>query len=372
MSLLVILVLILVGIYGLIIFLLAIGVTLLPGSPDLPMAPMARVHILIPYHNEKKHLPGLLADLKGQDYPRDLFRVVFINDHSTDGSSRELASLLEGEDGFSTIDQREGIRGKKAALALGMEHAEAEWVLQVDADCRLQPEFLRHRMAFAEAGKADLIAGPVKISDDASGFRSWFEQLDLLSLVASGAGSFGLGRPLMCNGANLLYKKELYFESRSFDPKGIASGDDMFLMIGARRMGKALQYHASSTCTVRTEPTSSWKALYLQRLRWGGKSASYGLADIQVLALVVLLANLAFLSAPVLVLPHPASWPLLLGSMGLKYFLDFWLLLSMARLTKQPRIFPRYLLVSLVHPFFLVISSLGSILVGARKTGKWH
>jgi hypothetical protein len=58
-----------------------------------------------------------------------------------------------------------------------------------------------------------------------------FQFIDFMSLQGVTAASVNAGFHNMCNGANLAYKKEVFFEVNGF--KGIdniASGDDMLLM----------------------------------------------------------------------------------------------------------------------------------------------
>ena len=64
------------------------------------------------------------------------------------------------------------------------------------------------------------MAGLVTTRKDQGWLFEAFERLDLLGLVGFGAGSFHFRRAIMCNGANLAYSKDLYLESRQFDPVG--------------------------------------------------------------------------------------------------------------------------------------------------------
>ncbi len=66
----------------------------------------------------------------------------------------------------------------------------------------------------------------------------------MFGLTGAGAGSFSLGRPLMCSGANLFYSRDLYLDTRPFDPVDkMASGDDMFMLIGARKLKRKISFN---------------------------------------------------------------------------------------------------------------------------------
>jgi len=58
-----------------------------------------------------------------------------------------------------------------------------------------------------------------------------FFSLDFTSLVASGAGSAGAGLPLMGNGANLAFERDIYTDNKANDnSRKFVSGDDVFLI----------------------------------------------------------------------------------------------------------------------------------------------
>ena len=106
-------------------------------------------------------------------------------------------------------------------------------------------------------------------------FLNYFQRLDFLSLQAATLGGFGQRHPFLCNGANLCYKKETFFNVNAFAGNHhIASGDDIFLLEKMIENKKNIQYIASAEAMVFTHATKSWKALFLQRLRWASKTTA--------------------------------------------------------------------------------------------------
>ena len=233
--------------------------------------------MIIPFRNEEERISELVEDLLKQSYPEDQFEVIFVNDHSQDGSKALLKSLISTNPHFICLDMPQERSGKKEALYFAVQHTRSEWIIQTDADCRLGPHFIASHMAFHEAHPSDMVAGLVTTRNESGSFLESFERLDLLSLVGVGAGSFHFGRPMMCNGANLAYSKDLFLTTRQFDPaKEYPQGDDMFLMIGARKLGKKLSYNASRReSMVETWPVRSPGELIRQRIRWGSKALHY-------------------------------------------------------------------------------------------------
>lgn len=94
----------------------------------------------------------------------------------------------------------------------------------------------------------------------------------------------------MCNGANIAYRKDVFYEVGQF--RGIdqiASGDDMLLMHKIKQAyPQRLGYLFSQKAIVTTEPIYDWKSFLNQRIRWASKADKYQDRSIfPVLALVL-------------------------------------------------------------------------------------
>jgi biofilm PGA synthesis N-glycosyltransferase PgaC len=322
-----------------------------------------KVTVVIPFRNEAGQLPALIGDLLRQTCPGDLFSVILVNDHSTDGSAAVVNSLIAGRAGFSCLDLPDGMDGKKAALLYANSHAETSWIIQTDADCRIGAGFIDAHMGFLEENPSDLVAGLVTTLTGSGRFLEAFERLDLLGLAGAGAGSFHYGRPMMCSGANLLYSKELYMETRMYDPVDkCASGDDMFLLIGARRLGRKVSFNPGRRAMAATGITPGASALIRQRMRWGSKSAYYGMADIQLVALLVALTIMVVLLSPLWMLLLPGSFRWFLPALVVKTGFDFLMLTAVTGATGQQTTLRWFLPVSILYyPYMLVVTA-GSLL----------
>ncbi len=355
-----IIILLIIYCYTLVILLFYLEIEKDPGVTGDFVEHPRPVSVIVPFRNEADHLPGLVNDLALQTYPDELWEVLFVNDHSEDGSASKLESLLKSQalesSGFSCHSLPSDRSGKKAALFYGIEHAKHERIIQVDADCRLGRRFIASHISFLNVYPSDLTAGVVTTGRGKGNFLETFERLDMLSLVGSGAGSFSLGRPMMCSGANLSYSKELYMETRSFDPElTTASGDDMFLMIGARKLGKTLTFNTSRESLVETGPVKDLWTMIAQRIRWGSKSGRYRMPDIQLLAILVTLTNISILLMPVWFILFSGVWPWLAGFWFLKTLADFLLLFRITGVTGQRADLRLFIPVSLVYyPLFLI------------------
>jgi len=341
--------------YTLLVFLFYLEADQEPDSAGDSIKSTRSVSVVVPFKNEKDHLPGLLDDLSRQSFPNELLEVIFVDDHSGDSSASILTKMKDSNAGFRYLSLPPGVSGKKKALSHGIEYAEYDWIIQVDADCRLGPGFISAHMAFLEKHPSDLVAGIVTIGKGSGSFLESFERLDVLALAGSSAGSFGLGRPMMCSGANLMYRRELHQESRDFDPDELASGDDMFLLIGARKLGKRSCYNIDPEALVLTPAQKSWSGLLRQRMRWGAKSTHYPMPDIKAVAFLVALANLLLALLPLWLCLFPEALGVLLLTAGLKFMMDFILIRAMAGMVKQQAVLRWYLPVALLYPYYMVL-----------------
>jgi cellulose synthase/poly-beta-1,6-N-acetylglucosamine synthase-like glycosyltransferase len=342
-----------------------------PGSGKISMDGQTMVSVIVPFRNEYPYLEELVNDLENQNCPPGQFEVIFVNDHSDDGSGQWLESLIGTNPRFQCVSLPDGLTGKKEAIAMGINRATHPWIIQTDADCRLGKEFISGHISHLRGTPSDFVAGMVTSDMQKADLISSLELLDLLSLVGSGAGSFPYGRPMLCNGANLLYSKTLFLETRPFDPVDrIRSGDDMFLMIGARKLKKLLSFNASKAILVRTRPTRSLGALIKQRIRWGSKAIHYDKSDIQMLSLLVAVTNLFILISPLWLVLYPSMWPWITGSWLVKGTADLSMLLAVTTHTGQRRVLRWFIPVYLVYyPLQFVILA-GTIFIRSSWKGR--
>lgn len=327
-----------------------------------------KVTLIVPFRNEIRHLPRIVKDLEAQTWPEDGVEFILVNDHSEDGSGSWAQAYVRGRARFSYMELTESERGKKSALAAGVRSARGDWIIQTDADCSLGPEFVAAHMAARSTTGADLVAGLVTTQKGKNGILERLERLDLLGLAGVAAGSFALGRPLLCSGANLSYSRELYLGTRAYDPVAeVASGDDMFMMIGARKLGGTLVYLTAPEAVVSTEPVGSLQALVRQRIRWGAKAGRYRMPDIQAVALLTLLTHFVLLLMPWLIWLRPEVWVWLIPGFAARTFAQWLLLYRTAGYTGQRCDLWMFLPVLLFYYPFMALVMTGSLF----KKGKW-
>ncbi|MBN2698106.1 MAG: glycosyltransferase [Bacteroidales bacterium] len=342
--------------YALLILFLWVGFTRLTirFSEKKSLSP-PYISLVVPFRNEEHHLPELIEALEHQTYPPHLFEILLVDDHSTDGSRAVAEKAAEKLKNLIVLGINETEAGKKAALNTGIGKARGAYILQTDADCRMGAFFIEEYAHAIMRTGADLISGPVTIDSKATSFLQALETLDMLSLTGAGAGSFYYNRPIMCSGANLSFSKTLFHESRKFDPvQKTPSGDDMFLLIAAKKLKKQMVFLKSRKAMVWTSPSVSIKSFMRQRARWGSKTKYYADREIMGIALLVSLTNILLLFAPVMMAVWPGAWKPVIAGFALKTITDFLLLLTVSGFTGQRPLMRFYLPVAVLYYFYFV------------------
>ncbi len=127
---------------------------------QLPDAP-PEVAILIPVKDEELRIADCVRSALAQDYPHS--RVIAIDDRSTDRTGTLLDDIAVGEPRLTVLHIEpetlpDGWTGKCNALANGVRHTDAPWLLFIDSDVILEPHALRHTLTLASGRKYDLLS----------------------------------------------------------------------------------------------------------------------------------------------------------------------------------------------------------------------
>ncbi|WP_026703426.1 glycosyltransferase family 2 protein [Flavobacterium soli] len=340
-------------IYSIFIVWISYGFNKINLFEKLDVKPITKFSVIVPFRNEAENLPGLLYSFSQLNYPREHFEIVFINDNSDDDSVAVLENFTALSFSYQIINnERKSNSPKKDAISTAIRFAENDWIITTDADCFIHPDWLSTFDNFIQKTNCEMIAGAVSYDAEGS-FLHQFQQMDLMSLQGATIGTFGIGKPFMCNGANFGYTKKMFADLDGFEGNnGIASGDDVFLLQKAiRQFPEKVQYLKAFSAIVFTKPLNDWKSLFYQRVRWASKSSSYENGFGKMLALIVFAGNLAIVVSFFLTLFSFFSfwnWYLLFA---LKIFVDFLLLYQTGKFI-QPRIVRHFVFSNLLYPFF--------------------
>jgi dolichol-phosphate mannosyltransferase len=100
------------------------------------------VSIIVPVYNEAAGLPALMGRLRRAAQRMDAdYEVIFVNDGSTDESRRILAEMSVADHRLKVLDFSRNF-GHQAAITAGLDFAEGDAAVVLDADLQDPPELL--------------------------------------------------------------------------------------------------------------------------------------------------------------------------------------------------------------------------------------
>ncbi|AMR26376.1 hypothetical protein A0257_04170 [Hymenobacter psoromatis] len=116
--------------------------------------------LLVPAHNEAELLPGLLASIGRLNYPAGRFRTIVVADNCTDSTAllarQAGAECLERTTAYPS-NKSQALRHAAGQPGFGLP-CPAAVVCVLDADCRLDPQFLAELDChFAQPGAAPVV-----------------------------------------------------------------------------------------------------------------------------------------------------------------------------------------------------------------------
>ena len=189
--------------------------------------------------------------------------------------------------------------GKKHALSKLIHAATSEYVWLHDDDVVL-PEATKKAVVL----DGDLIILPLRM-ESLSGKPTLLEKLQMAEYAAIQELTMCTakqGKAVMCSGANLIVKREVWLACESEIHPEIHSGDDMFLLEAAKRHGYKVAAIDEPNYTAVVRPLTSWSAFFKQRMRWAGKAPHYTDRDIIRCGRLVALANIFQFLCPLIIL----------------------------------------------------------------------
>ncbi len=277
----------LTGLYLLVLIYLIRGWNVIK-RPKIKLSDFStKVTVMIAARNEAERIHLTIEDILAQDYPQELTEIIIVDDHSTDNTSQIISSYAARGVKLLQLNEDKPLNSyKKKAIAEAIKLSGGELMVATDADCRMGSKWLSSVVGYYEEHNPVMISSPVSYFEEKSLFEK-IQALEFYSLIATGAAFIGNDHASTCNGANLAYRKDVFYEVGGF--KGIddlASGDDELLLqkVAERYPGK-IGFLKRYEAVVFTHAKHTLKEFLQQRRRWASKSVKY--KDKKVVALVV-------------------------------------------------------------------------------------
>lgn len=250
------------------------------------------VSILIACRNPSDNLVQLIASIQSQMINQRSYEIIIIDDFSNSPISIEsdYVKILHLIDQSPHLNPQ--TNNKKQAINIGVREAQYDTILCLDADVSLSRNWWETWSSFVVKIQPKFAAGIHRYApcENSIGKLLRLEQ-DILSAISI-AGLY-LKFPSMCNGANMMFSKAAFTELNGYEGLYHAiGGDDLFLY---HRMYKQFPhdtyYVKSLENTVFSPPAETIQSMLRQRIRWLSKSSHYENSWVNILAIIIFLAN---------------------------------------------------------------------------------
>lgn len=300
--------------------------------------PESFITVILPVRNEEKNIAVCLESLDALDYPKSLYEILLVNDHSTDHTKAIAERFAKLMPNLRILENLPDSNGKKAAITLGIQSAKGNFIATTDGDCIVPESWLKNIAAAFELRRAVFVAGPVAYKKRFELFRDLLQIEQVVMQIVS-AGAMNMGFPLMCSGANLAYTKQFFIDSGGYANDRFVSGDDMLLLMKTKRLKKEkVHFITKKDSIVRTNSARGFAEAIHQRSRWISKISAYKSGLTGITGVLVFLANFMLPLLAVISIWNGPVFQVFLTMLAGKMLVDL-LLLSLAVLFfREPRL----------------------------------
>ena len=365
---------ILLGFYSLFLLFIFIGIFRIKNCKDSLF--FNDISVIVAAHNEEKDIANLLDFLSFQEYPKDKYEVIIINDRSRDNTEGIIKKYSEKYNNikYLKIDKEDkNLVGKKNALTKGIEQSNGNILLFTDADCVPGKNWLKSINNQFNLG-FDVVVGysPLVSYNTKTIFQKFvflLKRLERLSIFSISAGTIGWNWGVTATGRNFAYRKRVFKELNGFSGIGhIPSGDDdLFLQKISKSKKYKISFAKDKKSFVNSVERKSAKEQINQEKRRASKWIYYPLNIKIYLALIFVFYLFLFISF-VMAIFSSFSWNSFLGIFIIKVIFDFLIVIKGAILFRENRLLWIFPLAEIFYiPYFLIFGILGTF-----TRYRWH
>ncbi len=189
-----------------------------------------KISVVIAAKNEVENIPHLVSALSKQNYSKENFEVIIVDDNSTDNTFDITEEAIKGLDNFRIIKAENKLfKGKRGALDIGIKSAKHPYILITDADCEPTKEWI-NIFANEFKNKKDFLFGiaPYKTTSSVTNLIARFENLRASIIVFAFAK---LGSPYSASARSFGFSKEAFNKIDGYkNTTETLSGDDDLLL----------------------------------------------------------------------------------------------------------------------------------------------
>lgn len=323
---------------------------------------MPTLTVIVCAKDEEDHIKMTINSILAQDYPKDKFSIIAVNDRSVDETGNILSRMEKENDILNVLHIREcpkDISPKKNAISQAIKLCNTDYVVATDADTLHHKSWLRSYGSMAEkklgAATGICIYKKEKYSSKSEEIWQSMQTIENLSYNVVIAGAMANGFAITAYGGNMFYKKNL-FKGNALK-KHIVSGDDSDIVYEAQKAGLEVKFNSHPASVVKLVPESTIKGVINQHVRWASKvlKATFPVVLMMIAIFTFYLSTFVF---PFLGFVHINMLFYGLGLFIIKALCDIFYMTVTLKKFQIPFKFSHLLLMELVHAPFIIFVGL--------------
>jgi len=327
------------------------------------------VTVIVAARNEEYTIGNILQDLTRQTYPVSLYRVIVVNDGSTDNTQQVIDSFTRRFDYITSSNIQDippGFSPKKYALQCAINSSKSEIILTTDADCRVHPTWIENMVTYFTP-KTGFVIGFSQFGakNEPQNCIERLQAFDFLQMMGVAAGTCNIGVPMAASGQNLGYRRDAFMQIGGFTRIAHrVSGDDVLLLqLVKKYTDYKIVFATDPRSRAFSAPQPDLVSFINQRIRWASNGSYQLFLNIPFFAYLLLYYVFSFfilfgLSCSFFTHHHQA---LFLSALLIKLLADFTITLKSAvtfQRTDLLKYFPVWFVVQL--PYIVYVGFLGT------------
>lgn len=220
------------------------------------------VSVVVPGHNEGRHLAKLVRSLDAQTYTN--FELVVVDDGSTDDTPK-IGHSFERTGDIDLFLRCEERGGKASAANLGLRYAKGKYIVHLDADSSLAQDALEKILIpFYRYPHVGAVGGNLVVRNENDSLTSTIQYLEYIQSISVGRIVLSkLGLYKIVSGAFGAFPKKMLDRLGGWD---IGPGLDGDITVRVRKLGYKVLFEEHALCL--THVPTTWRTLTKQRKRW--------------------------------------------------------------------------------------------------------
>ncbi len=244
----------------------AIRYSFLPVNQGYSTLTPYKVSVLLPAWNEEVGIIKTIESVLQSNY--DDFELVVINDGSTDKTHQLITQFIKQYQ--SHQNNRVPIKylsltngGKAKALNKGLEIAEGNIIITIDADCIVDRNAIYKFIQRFDDPSVGAVAGNIIVGNKKKPLE-WLQQLEYVCGFFYKRADSYFNAVHIIGGAAAAYRRDVLHNLKGFDEDIITEDIDLSMSI----LSHGYKTRYAHDAVVYTEGPTDWKGLRKQRLRW--------------------------------------------------------------------------------------------------------